>query len=236
MPVITVGNPKGGSGKSTTTLVLSTTLAAGGASVCVLDADPNLTLSDWKQQNPKSTVEVFSGVKENTILDMVEELSQKFDFVFVDLEGTASLVVSRGIAIADLVLIPLQPSGPDVKNAAKAIEAVRSEEKFQQRIDPKTKKPYRVIMVRTPAPGAPVSTLQRELEAEITSMKTKHFNTKLAERQAYKTMMTKGKTLQELEAIGKAGNIQGAIENATELTNELLQVLTEIQKEKEVAA
>ena len=42
MPVISTANPKGGSGKSTSTLVIATTLAAKGASVCIIDADPKL--------------------------------------------------------------------------------------------------------------------------------------------------------------------------------------------------
>jgi chromosome partitioning protein len=37
MPIIEISNPKGGAGKSTCTLLLSTYLAQYGASVCVLD-------------------------------------------------------------------------------------------------------------------------------------------------------------------------------------------------------
>ena len=41
MPVISIANPKGGAGKSTTALVLGTTLAAHDATVTLLDCDPN---------------------------------------------------------------------------------------------------------------------------------------------------------------------------------------------------
>jgi chromosome partitioning protein len=48
MPVIVVTNPKGGTGKSTNSLVLATTLARYGASVTAFDCDPNRHLVAWK--------------------------------------------------------------------------------------------------------------------------------------------------------------------------------------------
>ena len=44
MPVITMLSPKGGVGKTTTALVLATELAAEGAQVIIIDADPNFPL------------------------------------------------------------------------------------------------------------------------------------------------------------------------------------------------
>src|ERR1035441_7031683 len=94
MPIIAVSNPKGGSGKSTTTLLLATHLAEQGASVCVLDADPNQPILDWKTNGAsKTTLEVIGGVKETTLMETLDGLTQQF--VFIDLEGTASVLVSR---------------------------------------------------------------------------------------------------------------------------------------------
>ena len=53
MPVVVAANPKGGSGKSTTCLVLGTTLAAQGASVRIIDADPQKTLARWSEGQSK---------------------------------------------------------------------------------------------------------------------------------------------------------------------------------------
>jgi chromosome partitioning protein len=89
-------------------------------------------------------------------------------FVFVDLEGTASLLVSRAIAYSDFVIIPIQASSLDVRQAARAIQQVRNEEKIMQRSNPLGRIPYRVLMTRTPAPGAPVSKSQKQLEMQIT--------------------------------------------------------------------
>jgi len=189
MPVIAVSNPKGGAGKSTTTLLLATYLAQSGASVCVLDADPNQPILDWKTKGQtKSKIHVVGGVKESNLMELLE--SQNQQFVFIDLEGTASVLVSRSIALADFVIIPVQASAVDVRQAGKAIRAVRDEEKVAQRSNPSRKIPYMVLMTRTPAPGAPVSSVQRQLEAEIEAAGIPRFKTSLAERLAYKATPT----------------------------------------------
>jgi chromosome partitioning protein len=234
MPVVSTANPKGGSGKSTTTLVLATTLADSGASVCIIDADPNQNIHDWKfTGNPKTTVHVIGNVKEDDIIQLIEDNANKYQFVFVDLEGTASLLVSRAIAFSDFVIVPVQASAMDVRQAAKAIRAIRNEEKIRQRSNPNESIPYRMLLVRGPAVGAPVTKSQKRLEAEIHATGTKRFQSSLAQREAYKVMFESRLTLNELT---DAGNLPAAIANATEVVNELLQTLTSLQNGDKEAA
>jgi chromosome partitioning protein len=235
MPVVSVANPKGGAGKSTSSIIIGTTLAATGATVCIIDADPNQPIYDWKVKgNSNSPITVIGGVREDSILAIIEEQAANHQFVFVDLEGTASLLVSRAIAFSDFVIIPIQASAVDVRQASKAIQAVRDEEKVMRRSNPNGSIPYRVLMTRTPAPGAPVSTSQRQLEAEIAASGTKRFVTSLAERQAYKAIFNERLSLEELRQF-RVGNLDGAIANATELVNELLHTLAEIGTQEVVA-
>lgn len=223
MPIIAVSNPKGGVGKSTATLLMATYLAEQGASVCVLDADPNQPIYDWKTQGQsKTTLEVVGGVKESTLMDVLDGLNHQF--VFIDLEGTASVMVSRSIAMADFVIVPLQASAVDVRQAAKAIRAVRDEEKVAQRSNPARRIPYRVVMTRTPAPGAPVSSVQRLLEQEIVAAGIDRFKTNLAERLAYKAVFVERLTLTELKD-QKVGNLEAAKENIHTLVAELIDTL-----------
>lgn len=225
MPVIAVSNPKGGAGKSTTTLVLATYLAQQGASVCVLDADPNQPILDWKTQgNSQSSVHVVGGVRESNLMELLDQ--QKQQFIFIDLEGTASVLVSRSIALADFVMIPVQASAVDVRQAGKAIRAVRDEERVAQRSNASRRIPYRVLMTRTPAPGAPVSSVQQQLEAELNTAGIPRFKTSLAERLAYKAMFVERLSLAELHQ-HKVGNLEAAYENAHQLAEELIQTLAD---------
>ena len=226
MPVIAVSNPKGGAGKSTTTLLLATYLAQQGASVSVLDADPNQPIMDWKKNGAsKTTLNVVGGVRESNLMEILE--TQTTQFVFIDLEGTASLLVSRSIAMADFVIVPVQASAVDVRQAGKAIRAIRDEEKVAQRSSASRRIPFRVLMTRTPAPGAPVSSVQRQLEVEIEAAGIPRFKTSLAERMAFKALFVERLTLPEMKDL-RVGNLDAAYENVHQLAEELIGLLQEV--------
>jgi chromosome partitioning protein len=227
--VIVVSNPKGGSGKSTATLVLATHLAHLGASVCIIDADPNRPILDWKVKGKScSSIAVVSDVTETNFFEVLDEQVSKYQFIFVDLEGTASFLVSRAISSASLVIVPIQASAIDVRQASKAIKIVQDEEKAVRRFDPQRSIKFRILMTRTPAPGAPVSASQKELENDLESAKLPRFKTSLAERQAFKTMFNLRLTLQELVGEKRAGNLSAAYENVDALAAELLTISTEV--------
>lgn len=47
MPIVSFANPKGGAGKTTSALLLASELAARGARVAIIDADPEKWISQW---------------------------------------------------------------------------------------------------------------------------------------------------------------------------------------------
>jgi chromosome partitioning protein len=185
---------------------------------------------DWKENGEsKTTLKVVGGIKESNLMEVLDE--QNAQFVFIDLEGTASVLVSRSIAMADFVIIPVQASAVDVRQAGKAIRAVRDEEKVAQRSNPLRSIPYRVLMTRTPAPGAPVSSVQRQLEAELVEAKIPRFRTSLAERLAFKAIFVERLTLAELGE-HKVGNLGAAYENLHDLVDELIETLRELDRKR----
>src|SRR5262245_8622765 len=104
MPVIVFASPKGGAGKSTSAVILGTELALKGASVTIIDADPNKPVSQWAAREGRpENLTVISEVSQDSIVDKIEKASETSAFVIVDLEGTASTIVSDAISFADLV-------------------------------------------------------------------------------------------------------------------------------------
>lgn len=195
--------------------------------MCVLDADPNQPIMDWKTQGQSTTsLQVIGGVRETNLMEILDHQQQQF--IFIDLEGTASVLVSRSIALADFVIIPVQASAVDVRQASKAIRAVRDEEKVAQRSNPDRRIPFRVLMTRTPAPGAPVSSVQQQLEAEIANAGIPRFKTSLAERLAFKAVFVERLSLSELGGY-KVGNLEAAYENVHQLAEELVDTLQRVQ-------
>jgi chromosome partitioning protein len=185
---------------------------------------------DWKENGEsKTTLKVVGGIKESNLMEVLDE--QNAQFVFIDLEGTASVLVSRSIAMADFVIIPVQASAVDVRQAGKAIRAVRDEEKVAQRSNPLRSIPYRILMTRTPAPGAPVSSVQRQLEAELVEAQIPRFRTSLAERLAFKAIFVERLTLAELGE-HKVGNLGAAYENLHDLVDELIETLRGLDRKR----
>jgi chromosome partitioning protein len=214
MPVIAVANPKGGAGKSTTTLVLSTILAQQNASVTVLDCDPNRPLVSWRKGASRSPVEIIGDTTESNILAQLDDHRSRSQFVFVDLEGTASRLTSRALSRAQLVIIPIQASAVDAEQAARAIQLVREEEdSFSRKI------PFRITFTRTSPQIA--SRLEKAIISELSESNIPTFKTHLNERAAFKAMFFYKLALDELDP-SEVNGVAQALDNATRFTGELI--------------
>lgn len=215
MPTIALVTPKGGAGKSTTTIVLATQLARRGAAVTVIDADPNHPIADWaKLPNVPPNLTVVSDASEDTIIEAIETAATQTPFVIVDLEGTASMTVAYAVSRADLVIIPTQGSQLDAKQATRAIRLIAQQERaFGKKI------PYAILFSRTSEAIRP-RTLQH-IKAEFAKHGVSAFTTHLHEREAFRAIFSFGGTLESLNS-RQVANPQAAIQNARALTDEVV--------------
>src|SRR6201997_828209 len=193
MPTIVFATPKGGAQKSTSAVLLASDLANRGATVTIIDADPNKPVSLWARRPGKpQTLTVHANVSEESIIDLIEESALQSAFVIVDLEGTASMMVGYAMSRADLVIIPSQGSQLDAAEAVKAIRLVRAQEKaFRRSI------PFAILFTRTSAAIRPRSL--QSIEAEFIHHKVRVLEVQLHERDAYRAMFAFGGTLSGLD-------------------------------------
>ncbi len=220
MPVITFSSPKGGAGKTTAACILASVLAERGTTVTVIDADPNQNVVDWAAlPGLPETLTTIGTVTEETILDRIEEASASSAFVIVDLEGTASLMASYAISMSDLVVIPVQGSQLDAKQAARQMGLIRAQERASRR-----KIPFAVLFTRT-SPAIQPKT-QRHIEQSFEDKTIPVFKAKLSDREAYRAMFSYGGTLPGL-ADKKVSNLPAAVSNALEYTMEVIERLRE---------
>lgn len=229
MPVIVFASPKGGAGKSTSALILAAELARKGADVTMIDADPNKPMTRWaKRPGKPDNLTVVSDISEKTIIDEIEGAAERTPFVIVDLEGTASLMVTYAISRADLVVIPTQGSELDGTEAAKAVKHVRQQEKaFGRKI------PYAILFTRTSAAIKP-RTL-RNIQQQFLANGILAFETQIHERDAYRAVFSFGGTLTTLDH-REVGNIPAAMENARTFTGELIAMLRKLEQAAEPEA
>lgn len=221
MPVIVLASPKGGVGKSTTALVLATTLAERGARVSVIDADPNQPIVGWAAMpGCPPALDVISCTSEKEILPAIREAAARTPFVIVDLEGTANLLVAYAISRADLVIVPTQGSHLDGKEAAKAIQLVKEQEEYLGRTIP-----FAVVITRTSAAIRP-KTLQH-VEQLLRDAGIPMFRTQMLDREPFRAIFSLGGSLENLP-LKEVSTRDAAIANAEAFASELLEKLDDI--------
>ena len=116
MAIITFAQVKGGSGKTTAAMCTVAELVARGTTVAALDLDPNRPLSEFFHRVPDlKHVEVGVPTSERRVSALVRELTTRHDNVVIDLMGAATNDTQVAMAVADLVIVPSQMSGTDLK-------------------------------------------------------------------------------------------------------------------------
>lgn len=218
MPTVVFASPKGGAGKSTSAVLLATELAQKGASVAVIDADPNKPVSRWGRLPGKpENLTVIDAVSEKTIIRTIDEEAQKVAFVIVDLEGTASRMIPYAMSRADLVIVPTRGSVLDAVEAVSAIREVKEqEEAFRIKI------PAAILFTCTSAAIRPRTLAS--IEAEFADHGIAVFRTRIHDREAYRALFSFGGTLSSLDG-KQVRNIPAATENAREFAAEVINIL-----------
>lgn len=227
MPIISFANPKGGAGKTTSALLLASELAQKGARVAIIDADPERWISQWGRLPGKpGNVSIIAEVTEDTIVDHIETSAETAQFVIVDLEGTASLMVANAIGMSDLVVIPAQGASMDARGAAKTIKLIRNQERMARR-------PilHSVLLTRTSAAVATRSL--RNVRDQLAKGEIDVFETSIVERAAYRDIFDYGGLLAALGA--EVSNLEKAQENARAFAGEVLAKLREASNAEKVA-
>ena len=225
MPVISFANPKGGAGKTTTALILAGELAAKGAQVTIIDADPEKWISQWGALDGKpDNITIISDVSEDSIPEQIDEASQSSQFVVVDLEGTASLMVANAIGMSDFVIIPTQGSSMDAKGGAKTIKLIRNQERMARRAIP-----HAIVLTRTSA--AVTSRALRNVQAQLERAGIDVFSTSIVERAAFRDPFDYGGLLSALDP-AQVSNVEKARRNAQEFAGE---VITRLKAAQELA-
>ena len=215
MPVIAFANPKGGAGKTTAALLLASELASHGAQVTVIDADPERWISGWgRLPGRPDRLRIVEGVAEDEIVDAIAEAAAATQFVVVDLEGTASLMVAHAVGMADLVVIPTQGGSMDAKGAAKTIRLIRNQERMIRR-----PVPHAVLLTRTSA--AVASRAMRNVRAQLEAGGVPLFASEIVERAAFRDIFDYGGLLADLPP-ASVSNLGRARANAQAFTAEVL--------------
>ena len=152
--VITVAQQKGGAGKTTLAAHLAAAFAAR-RRVAVLDIDPQRSLARWhglRGARASAAPILLSDVSGWRLAAELDRLRRDHDVLIVDSPPQIDTDAKLAVRGADLVLVPLQPSPPDLWAAEGTLKLAAAE-----------KRPARLVLNRAPVSGK----LRQQVEAEI---------------------------------------------------------------------
>jgi chromosome partitioning protein len=133
MKIIVVANQKGGSGKSTLTVHLATAAeAAGDGPVLISDTDPQGTAVDWFNQRKKAGLEAprYAPLSLSDLPGRTAALSAAgASYLFIDTAPSIGSVNAELFALADLILIPLNPTPADLRALVKGLPLIKQSAK-----------------------------------------------------------------------------------------------------------
>lgn len=222
MPTIVFVSPKGGAGKTTSSLILAEQLARA-ADVTVIDADPNRPIANWAKGGAKpERLHVVADADEENIIERIEDAATRTPFVIVDLEGTASKIVLMAVSQADFVIVPTQGSQLDAEQAGRAFRVIQQQEKMSRR-----RVPYSVLLTRTNS-AIRTRTLAH-IEKGLVAAGIPVFDTELNEREAFRAMFSFRQPLAGLSTSDVA-NLDKAVANAEQFAQEVIAALRGAQQ------
>jgi chromosome partitioning protein len=178
--VITVAQQKGVAGKTTLAANLAATFAAS-ARVALIDIDPQRSLTRWHDLRKARLIEAasltFSDVSGWRLASELDRLRKTHDLVLIDSPPQIDTDAKLAVRSADLVLVPVQPSPPDIWAAEGTLKLAFTEGR-------------RAVLVLNRVPTA--SRLREAVEADIAARNLPVLDQALGNRTAYATAFAEG--------------------------------------------
>jgi len=125
MPIISVLNQKGGSGKTTIATNVAHALSLEGEKVLLVDSDPQGSARDWSEANEGELLPVV-GLDRETLAKDLLRISEGYQWVIVDGAPQLARMAAAAVKVSDMVLIPVQPSPYDIWATADLVEIVKA--------------------------------------------------------------------------------------------------------------
>ena len=130
MYVITFANPKGGSGKTTSAMLLAEQIALSGGRVAILDLDPNANILGWARGREEAgrslPFSVHARPQIEDTVGLIDEMAAQADYLIIDLEGSKDQIVTFALSRTDLCIIPMDGSPMEARQAAQAVRLVET--------------------------------------------------------------------------------------------------------------
>jgi chromosome partitioning protein len=218
MATISLASVKGGVSKTSLALLLASELALDGYRVALLDADLNQQAAAFGRKSDISSLTIIGDVREDNILALLRQAEADSEVVMVDLPGGSSTLALKSLHRSHFVIVPSQPSLPDVMAAMRTIAQIDDAQELAR-----TPIARAIVWTRV-LPGFESRAARHvrqtvEAEQDITILKTA-----LMERAAFRELHITGRVPRQTDPSSTAAA------NVTALAAELLQEIAKLRE------
>jgi len=208
--IISFVNQKGGVGKTTTAINLSSSLVRKNYKLVLIDADPQRSATTWHSIEDNQAFEILDHPGELTQAD-IETLETAYDYVIIDAPPAMDDKVETILKASDLTILPVTPSSLDLWSCKATLYMM----------DPKSEAPLSGkvrLLINRKISGTRVG---REVRQALEKFDTPVFETELCQRVAYIDAMKYGVSVMQFAPGSKAaGEIEQWSQEVTALLNE----------------
>jgi chromosome partitioning protein len=128
--VTTIGNLKGGVGKSTTTIHLAAAAQQAGIPSAIIDLDPEQqAAAKWGDSRTVERPPVFSAVHTRIAQAVAEAERGGAEMVFIDGAAYEQKILTSSIQVSHFILIPCRPTAQDLQFLSATTEIVANHQK-----------------------------------------------------------------------------------------------------------
>src|SRR3954452_16835894 len=166
-------------------------MAAEGSKVLLIDADPQQTAQDWAAIRTEEPTFRIVGLSKPVLHRDLPKLGADYDEVVIDGAPRNYEVARSAIASADLVLIPVQPSGADFWASRETVQLVRESHSFKE-----TQKAAFVVSRKI---GRTV--LAKNIQEALAEFQIPILKAGTTQRVAYAEALTGGMTVLEMQPL-----------------------------------
>ena len=196
MSVIAVLNPKGGTGKTTIAVNVAGGLHKRGYRVLIVDSDPQGTARDWYAVQPDAAdLPPVIGIDRPTLHKNVHTLAPDYDYIVIDGAARLEKIAISAVRAADIVIIPIRPSGFDLWAIETLADAIQARQMATQG------HPRAVFVISCQIQG---TRLARSMAAALTAFAIPVLTSRTTQRVAYATAGGLGITVLDMEGADKA--------------------------------
>jgi chromosome partitioning protein len=131
--IVAILNEKGGVGKTTLATNVARAFQQEGQKVLLVDSDPQGSLRDWlAAAGEASDYPPMIAMDKPAMIKDLKGVSSQYDVVIVDGCPKSIGMMAATVTVADLVLIPEQPSGFDLWAANSVVELVKQRQELTE--------------------------------------------------------------------------------------------------------